>query len=167
MDPRIARLKEEIYLVSLDVKDRYYQKALNKIQDLMAAYPDRAEPYYEMGRFCYDNWANVEAEENYQKAMKIDPNYFPVYREYCFLLIKIGRYDDAIGIIERAFDLPNKEMSDIYFYLGLANQHKDNIDEAIANFKQALRYSGNENQINSATNFLEMCLALKEKYMYL
>src|SRR5690606_40283473 len=98
MDQRLARLKEEIYLVSLDFKDKYYQKALNKIEDLITAYPDRAEPYYELGRFCYDNWQNEEAEKNYKIALEKDPGYFPVYREYAFLLIKIGRYDEAISI---------------------------------------------------------------------
>ena len=166
MDPRIARLKEEVYLVSLDLKDKYYQKALNKIEDLINAYPDRAEPHYEMGRFCYDNWQNEEAIKQYQTALEKDPGYFPVYREYAFLMIKIGNYDEALDLLERSFDLKAKEISDIYFYLGLAYQHKDEIDLAIDNYKQSLRYSGNENQIKSARNFLEMCLELKEKYLY-
>ena len=166
MDTKIARLKEEIYLVSLDVKDKYYQKALTKIQDLITTFPERAEPYYELGRFCYDNWLSEDAEANYQKALKIDPEYFPTYREYCFLLIKSGRYDDAINIIEKAFTLKTKEISDIYFYLGLAYQHKDEIEEAIDNYKLSLRHSANEKQISSARAFLETCLDLKEKYLY-
>lgn len=167
MDLEVAKLKEEIYLISLDIKDKYYQKAIHKINDLIKVYPDRAEPYYELGRLCYDNWQNAEAELNYKTALEKDAQYFPSYREYAFLLIKTGRYDEAIAVIEKAFVLPNKEISDIYFYLGLAHQHKGELDEAMSNFKQSLQFSANENQIKSARNFLENCIEIKDKYLYL
>ncbi len=159
--PAFARFKEQLYLLSIDIKDKYYERAVPKIEELLRAYPDQPETYHELGKLYYHSWKNEKAEECYVKALGIDESFFPVYREYALILIKENRFDEAENLLNKAKTLRNKEDADIYFYLGMLNQQKGNIETAIENFKLSLRFSINETQINSCMKFLDACKELR------
>ena len=120
--------KEQLYLLSIDIKDKYYERAVPKIEELLRAYPDQPETYHELGKLYYHSWKNEKAEECYVKALGIDESFFPVYREYALILIKENRFDEAENLLNKAKTLRNKEDADIYFYLGMLNQQKGNIE---------------------------------------
>lgn len=157
----LAKFKEELFLVSGDIKNAYYERALTKIHELIVNYPNRAEPYYELGRMAYNFWRNEDAEENYLKALKADPDYFPTYTQYALVLIKEGRFDEASSVLENAKTLRNREDSDIYFYLGMLFQHQGNIDEAIHNYTLSVQYAINEGQMELGIKFSNACKELR------
>lgn len=157
IDSTLAKFKEEVYLVQQDINQAYYERAINKIYELIVHHPDRAEPYYEMGRIAYNFWRNDEAELNYLKALEIDPEYFPTYTQYCLVLIKDGRFDEADLLLRRAMKLRNREDSDIYFYFGMLYQHKGEMDNAIEAYTRAINFSINESQIDLNLKFIRAC----------
>lgn len=164
MDPltvELAKYKEEVYLVSNDVKNAYYERAITKIHELIVNYPNRAEAYYELGRLSYNLWRNQDAEANYIKALNADPNFFPTYTQYALILIKESRFDEAQAILERAKTLRNREDSDIYFYLGMLFQHKGELGEAIESYTHAIHYCINESQIDLNLKFIRACKELR------
>src|SRR3989344_5897535 len=95
MNTELARFKEQLYVVSLDIKDKYYERAVNKINELIQMFPGRPEIYYELGKLCYNNWDNDAAEKNFLKALDVDANSFPTYTQYALILIKDRRYQEA------------------------------------------------------------------------
>lgn len=161
IDTTLAKFKEEIYLVQQDINQAYYERALNKIHEMIVHNPDRAEPYYELGRISYNFWRNDEAELNYIKALEIDPEYFPTYTQYSLILIKDGRFDEADLILRRAMKLRNREDADIYFYFGMLYQHKGELDSAIQSYTHAINYSINESQIDLNLKFIRACKELR------
>jgi tetratricopeptide (TPR) repeat protein len=164
MDPltiELAKYKEEIYLVSSDVKSAYYERAITKIHELIVNHPNRAEAYYELGRMAYNLWRNDEAESNYIKALKANPDFFPTYTQYALILIKESRFDEAQAILERAKTIRNREDSDIYFYLGMLFQHKGDLESAIENYTHAIHYCINEAQIDLNLKFIRACKELR------
>lgn len=161
MNTELARFKEQMYVVSLDIKDKYFERAINKINELIQMYPNRPEIYYELGKLCYNNWDNEGAEKNFLKALEVDINYFPTYTQYALILIKDRRYSEAEVILNKSKKLKNKEDSDIYFYLGMLFQHQGNLDKAIEAYTQSLYYSINESQIDSAMKFIKVCKELR------
>ncbi len=161
MTKDFAAFKEKLYLISLDLRDKYYERAVDKINDLIQVYPDRAEPHFELGKLAYDSWNNADAEKHYKKALEIDPNYFPSYTQLALVLIKEKRYLEAEDLLMRSQRLRNKEESDIHFYLGLMHQNQGNLDEAIEAYTQSLYYSINETQIDSAMKFIRVCKELR------
>lgn len=161
MTKDFASFKEKLYLISLDIRDKYFERAVDKINNLIATFPERAEPHYELGKMSYDSWNNADAELHYKKALEIDPNYFPPYTQLSLVYIKERRYREAEELLMRSKKLRNKEESDIYFYMGLMHQNQGNLDEAIDAYTQSLYFSINETQIDSAMKFIRVCKELR------
>lgn len=161
IDAVLGKFKEEMYLVQQDINQAFYERAINKIHELIVHNPDRAEPYYELGRIGYNFWRNDEAETNYLKALEIDPNYFPTYTQFSLILIKEGRFDEADALLRRAMSLTNRENADIYFYFGMLYQHKGELDSAIQSYTHAVNFSINENQIDLNLKFIRACKELR------
>ena len=156
-----AKFKEQMYLISLDIRDRYYERAVTKMNELLLVHPNRAELHYELGKLSYDTWNNADAEMHYRKALQVNPDYFPTYTQYALVLIKERRHREAEDLLNRAMRLRNKEDSDIYFYLGLLHQNQGNLDQAIEAYTQSLYFSINETQIDSAMKFIRVCKELR------
>lgn len=161
MEIEEAKFKEQLYLITLDVKDKYLERAVGKINELMHTYPNRAELYYELGKMAYDGWNNEAAEIHYKKALEVNPSYFPTYTQYALVLIKEQRYHEAETLLNRAKNLRNREDSDIYFYIGLMHQNQGNLDQAIEAYTQSLYFSINNTQIDSAMKFIQVCKELR------
>ncbi|MFN5418471.1 MAG: tetratricopeptide repeat protein [Flavobacteriia bacterium] len=156
-----AKFKEEIYIAQADIKSAYYERAINKLHELIVHYPGKAEPYYELAQLAYHFWRNDEAEANYIKALQADPNYFPTYTMYAFILIKEQRFDEAEGVLENAKKLRSRDDADIYFYFGMLNQHKGETDIAINYYNKAIQSSINQNQIDLNLKFIAACTELR------
>lgn len=161
IDSELGKFKEDLYLIQQDVKQAFYERAINKIHELMVHHPDKAEPYYEMGRISYNFWRNDEAELNYRKALEIDPEYFPTYTQYALILIKEGRSDEAEELLLHSFKLRNRDDADTYFYLGLLYQQKKELDKAIEAFEKAVLFSINETQIDLNMKFIRACKEIR------
>jgi tetratricopeptide (TPR) repeat protein len=161
INAELAKFKEEIFLVQSDVKNAYYERAINKLHELVVHHPDKAEPYYELGKMAYNFWRNDEAEANFIKALRANPEYFPTYTQYALVLIKEGRFDEAEALLNRSKTLRNREDADIYFYYGMLFQHKGELRQAIESYKKAINVCVNESQIDLNLKFIRACIELR------
>lgn len=84
---------------------------------------------------------------NYEKNLLISKIY-----------IKIYELEEAKAILEYIKD--EKESSSVYFYLGLCNYKLSKVDEAINNYKEAIKIN---KKMVEAYNNLGCCVALKNK----
>jgi tetratricopeptide (TPR) repeat protein len=156
-----AKFKEEIYIVQSDVKAAYYERAINKLHQLIVLNPSRAEPYYELGQLAYKLWNNEAALDYYQTALLADENYFPTYTGFAFILIKNQRFDEAEALLEISKNIISRDDSDIFFYLGMLNQHKGEVDLAINYYNKAIQHSINQSQIDLNLKFISACKELR------
>ena len=125
-----------------------------------------AEMGYSVKAFCFQDsprrahsiaaQGGVNAAKNYQKALEIDPTYFPTYTGYAFILIKDQRFEEAEALLEKAKVLSSRDDSDIFFYLGMLNQHKGETDQAIAFYNKAIQHSINQSQIDLNLKFISV-----------
>lgn len=88
---------------------------------------------------AYD-WDWAGAEQEYRRAIELNPNYATAHQWYGLLLVETGRYGEAVAEIERARDLDplsisiNKNAGAVYYY---ARQY----DKALAQFEKTLELS--------------------------
>ena len=157
----MGKFKEEMYLIQSDIKNAYYERCINRLNELVVLHPEKAEPHYELGKLAYNFWRNQDAEIHYINALRADPDYFPTYTQYALILIKEKRFDEAEALIENSKALRNREDADIYFYLGMLFQHKGELDKAIDNYKAAISVSINEAQIDLNLKFIRACIELR------
>lgn len=155
-----AKFKEEIFLVQSDINSAFYERATNKLEDLVAKYPDRAEPYAELGKIAYNFRNHAEAERNLLLAIQADPDYFPPYLQYAVILIRERRFEAAENLLKSAESLRHSESAELYFYFGLLYQHQENFTTAIAYFSKSLRCSFNDTQAKPALDFIRNCQEL-------
>lgn len=156
-----AKFKEDIYLVQADVKSAYYERAINKLHELIVLHPGKAEPFYELGQMAYNFWRNDEAESNYIKALTANDQYFPTYTAYAFILIKEKRFDEAEALLMNAKKVRSRDDADIFFYMGMLYQHKGEVDQAIAHYNNAIQHCINQNQIDLYIKFIAACKELR------
>jgi TolB-like protein/DNA-binding winged helix-turn-helix (wHTH) protein/Flp pilus assembly protein TadD len=87
-------------------------------------------------KFNYD-WDWAGAEEGYQRAIQLNPNYATAYQRYSLLLTAMGRFPESFGQINKARELDPLSFS-INFSLGwrlyLARQY----DRAIVQLRNTL-----------------------------
>ncbi|MFL5639752.1 MAG: protein kinase domain-containing protein [Gemmatimonadaceae bacterium] len=64
-----------------------------------------AEPHAALGLALYRNWRWTEAEQEFRRAIALDPNYATARQWYAFWLHMVGRPDDALAEVKRAREL--------------------------------------------------------------
>jgi tetratricopeptide (TPR) repeat protein len=100
--------------------------------------PNLAEAHTSFGliQFQYDwNWKN--AEQEFHKAIEINPNYAPVHHFYADYLKALGRFDEALIEIEKARELDPLSLvinTGVGHVLYLSRQY----DKAIEEYRRAV-----------------------------
>lgn len=64
-----------------------------------------AEGLASLGGVNLKSWKWAEAEQEFKRAIELNPNYATAYHWYCVLLRSLGRFDEAAQKIEKAQEL--------------------------------------------------------------
>lgn len=117
----------------------------------LALEPQLAEPHATLAFVSEHSWQWSEAEEEFKRAITINPNYPTAYHWYSILLKGLGRNDEAAAMIKRAQELdPLSSVIavNITRLYQLQNNHKASIDNSLKiieldpNFGPAHQYLG-------------------------
>jgi serine/threonine-protein kinase len=101
--------------------------------------PSLPEAHTSMGsiRFKYD-WQWQQAEEEFKRAIELDPEYAPAHYEYANLLAVLKRFDEAIKQSEIAKELdPYSPLADMNY--GRALYYAGRYDAAALHFQKLLQ----------------------------
>ena len=102
-----------------------------------------AEAHTEMGNFYLGMaWDYSAAEREYKRAVELDPNSAIAHSEYSFLLVDLGRTEDALKEIRRAHELDPLSLY-IAANAGFRLLSSRRYDEAIAQFRSVLEMNPN------------------------
>ena len=124
----------DIYSVVLDrrvVRESGLEVALQAVNlapDLGVTHTSLAMAYYKLGE-----WEN--AEQEYQRAIQLNPAYPTAHQWYGDLLAMSGRADEAIGVNERALELDPVSLI-VNREFGLALWGAKRLDEAIEQWQR-------------------------------
>ena len=87
----------------------------------------------------YLNWDWPTAEAEFERAIELNPNIASVYHDYGFLLVFVGRYDEAKDRFEKAIDL-NPVSSTYLSSLGMLYAGLGRLSEAEPLFQKAFEF---------------------------
>jgi tetratricopeptide (TPR) repeat protein len=103
--------------------------------------PNDARAQAGLGNIYLDQGRFDEAVAAYRQALKITPDYLPVFQPLAFSLVRLGRYSEAIATFNQALQYdPNN--AEIYNNMGFAYVHGGQYKEAIEACQQAIALLG-------------------------
>jgi TolB-like protein/DNA-binding winged helix-turn-helix (wHTH) protein len=118
------------YLSYLDPLDAFPRardaatKALELDSSLAEAHASLA--YYDL----YHAWNWIEAENEFKRAIELNPNYATAHDWYSYYLMAMGRFDEALKEVNRAHELDPLSVT-ISTDIGFNYFYRHNYDEAI------------------------------------
>jgi serine/threonine protein kinase/Tfp pilus assembly protein PilF len=134
-----ATEKERLYIESdyADYIENDQLKSIRILEQLANKYPKEKEAHCYLGMFLA-SYDRDKAIEEYNKALELDPNYAEVVGYLALQWRTKGNFEKALDLYKKYVSLspgdanPYDSMANLYFRMG-------RIDDAIANFKEALR----------------------------
>ena len=91
--------------------------------------------------FAYE-WNFVAAEQEFRRAIELNPNYSDAHQMNGFYLAAMGRFDEALREMKRALELDPLSLEKTTG-IGEILYHQRKYDEAIAQFRKALEMDSN------------------------
>jgi tetratricopeptide (TPR) repeat protein len=108
---------------------------------LKAQVPDtEKEAYFIKGLYYNYTGDKVKAISFFDKCLNIDYNYMIAYREKAIALYDMGKYQDAITVLDKAVTLQNN-FDEGYYWTGRCLEKLNKPNEAIEEYKTALMYA--------------------------
>ena len=129
-------------LINYYAKTQQLDKAQNRIDQALSAYPDIAWLHYLKGQ-VYGYQHNTQgAEAELRKALDINPNYLEAYASLAALFINTNQTDRALKEYQEALKVkPNNAM--LYTLIGMLEDARQNYDAAVDNYRKALSIDQN------------------------
>jgi type IV pilus assembly protein PilF len=149
-DPDAARLKAAKAHTELGAAyfgNGQMAVALEELTLARALYPKYAPAYYMLGLVHMELKEDALAEENFQKAISLDPNSSEAYNNYGWFLCQRGRIDDAMKQFMTALKNPLYDTPDkAYVNAGICSRKRNDDQAALDYFQRALKSKPNQPQ---------------------
>lgn len=102
-----------------------------------------ADPHLLLGKMrAFFEWEWEDAEQHYQRALEVNPNYAKAYLGYGVYLVVLGRHQEAIRMAQQAVEVDPLSAStlgaagDIYYFA-------DEPDKAVSHYQSAIELQPN------------------------
>ena len=116
------------------------ERAIEVLEQAKVADPGLQMIFFNLGR-SYQRMGNFpRAEENFRKAIEMNPDHFEAYSELGSLQAQTGRLEEGIASILRAIRI-NRHFVKGYFAAGLLHEQAGQGDAAIRLYRSGLRHT--------------------------
>jgi serine/threonine protein kinase/Tfp pilus assembly protein PilF len=131
--------KESLYIEAnyASAIERDPEKKFRILKQMAEKYPKEKIVHYDLGLYYENRNMLDQAIEEYQEALKLDPNFGFVLNEIAYVHVQKGDFEKAIEYFKKYASIspgdanPIDSMAELYLRMG-------RIDEAIAKYKEAL-----------------------------
>ncbi len=116
--------------------DETYPRARTNAEKAMELDPALAEPHAALGVVLHEyDWKFAEAENEFKRAIELNPNYASAHQWYGEYLANMGRHDESIAEVKRAVELDPMSLI-INTTLGGMYYAARRYDESIAQYRK-------------------------------
>jgi tetratricopeptide (TPR) repeat protein len=129
-------------LVDLLEHQGMHEKAIGRVQEYLAAYPNDANAHVMLGVLRKKSNENDSARAEFEKAIQLSPNSTPAYLQLAELHRDRGEPDAAIKLYEEAAALQPKA-APIRALIGTTYLQKGDLEQARQNLEQAMALDSN------------------------
>jgi tetratricopeptide (TPR) repeat protein len=134
-------------------QDGYLDQAAESFQQVIAAKPDNADAYYNLGTLNLRRNRFDEARESLEQTLKLNPNYPEAWNNLGMMAAQLGRADEAIQYFQKSLSLrPN--YSTALLNLGNVYRRQRSFDKAQECLIRALALQPDDPEINYSVGML-------------
>lgn len=158
-----AGARKELAKGNAALAGRKWRQAQVHFEAAVAAYPQYAEAWCNLGIAHRAQNETGKAREAWQQAIAADPKYVRPYLEWAALAADEGKWAEAAGIAERGVRLKPADAPGIYYYHACANHALRNFDEAERSAQRAIELDVHDG-LPRAHYILALALAQRGEY---
>ncbi|MGN6637645.1 MAG: tetratricopeptide repeat protein [Mucilaginibacter sp.] len=154
---------EEKYLKAID-KISYGKspKALQLLNDIIAADPSYGRAHYQLGKLYYYDMNDYQAAGyHFKTCVELEPTFPNVYEDYLRLLVFLCMDRQVQLISEKALTVPGVNRSYIHYLTGLHAEKKRDWNAALTAYNEAFLSATNKHDKDTAD---ESIARIKAKY---
>jgi tetratricopeptide (TPR) repeat protein len=118
------------------------RRAMGLYEEIIAANPEYAAAYINLGTIHFHLRQYAKAEELYRRATKVDSEYVLAFFDLGNVLDELGRFDESIEAYKHAVMLAPK-YADAHYNLALAYERKGERRAALRHWQRYARLDGN------------------------
>jgi tetratricopeptide (TPR) repeat protein len=143
LDVKVSKFYPYIQSISKEKDPTVRQAILDLGKLLSETHSTAAKAYALYGDLFYQIDDLENALVQYKKALKEDDTVFSIWLNTMEIYHQLGKFDELSDFSEEAIDLfPNRGAA--YYFSGLASNHQQKHNEAIASYQMALMISGKD-----------------------
>lgn len=117
--------------------DRKYTDVIKIITAGLERFPKNEQLLLLYAQTLYNIGRGTEAQQYYQKILRINPSSNEALTGLGILLYRLGNYDEAVKTLNESLE-KNDKNTDAYVWLGLISKKNQNYSEAESYFQRAL-----------------------------
>ena len=130
-------LYTEAFMATLENKEKSQEKYFKILKEIAGIYPDEKRVHFDLGVYYSNNKMTEEAIKEFNKALKLDPNFGYAINQLAYLYSSRNEFEKALEYFKKYAEVspgdanPFDSMGEMYFRMG-------RLDESIEKFKEAL-----------------------------
>lgn len=118
-------------------------EAIEQLQAAIAAYPNFAQAYNDLGIQYLKTGDLVKADEAFVKSIQIDPGYYNGTLNHGIVVFTVRQYKDAEPILRKAVAIKD-DSAPAHYFLGQTLANLNSFDEAERELTKALKLNAGE-----------------------
>lgn len=145
------------------IKENDLQGAIDTLHNILYDNPNFGKAHNHLGWIYETKYKKYDkAEEHYQLAMKLSPDYPAAYVNYIYFLYAVGKYGEIEEHLLKAEKVPGVSRATLANEWGILFESQQKFDEAIYKYKEYIALSFDDNAIQTAETSIKRCQKKKE-----
>lgn len=162
-DQQFLEFEDLLFEADELIRNNKIADAINLLEGIIAEVPDFGKAYNHLGWVYETKLKDLSsAEAMYKQCMAYNPDYPPVYLNLSIVLSALGKYEELEKHLNLALTINGVEKSTIYNEIAILHELKQEYDLAIDNFKQAIKFTLSEPNVDTYAKSIERCRKKRE-----
>lgn len=144
------------YEADLLIEQGKVNEAASLLHELLEKYPSFGRACNHLGYIYETKYRDfAKAEYYYKRCLELSPEYPAAYLNYSIFLSNLEQFDELKKVLDKALSCPGINKGKVWSEYGIMYEIQGNFDQAIDAFKQAIRYSFAESDIEKYKNAIQ------------
>lgn len=145
------------------IRNNKIADAVELLEGIIAQVPDYGKAYNHLG-WVYETKLKElsKAEEMYKQCIAYNPDYPPVYLNLSIALSSQGKYTELESFLHKALAVNGVDKATIHNEFGILFELQQDYNKAIEHFKQAIRYSISDTNVETYAKSIDRCRRKRE-----